>query len=71
MFDFAGRKVVEDTTVPNYDIAEDKRLLDLFKDDAFSVEAEIKRRQQLTGENGTGSLIDPNLGINIILVIYE
>ena len=30
-FDFAGRKVVEDETVPEYIIHEDKQMMQLFK----------------------------------------
>jgi len=56
-FDFAGRKVVEDETVPEYIIHEDKQMMKLFKDDQFSVEAEMKRR----AEQG-GGVLNPNLG---------
>ena len=55
-FDFAGRKVVEDDQVAEYDIHQDTRLLELFKNDAFSVEAEIKRRSE-AGDD----LVNPNI----------
>jgi len=58
IFDFAGRKITEDTSVSVYNLEEDKRMLALFKDDAFSVEAEMKRREMMGGGN---SLLDPNL----------
>ena len=55
-FDFAGRKVVEEQQTAEYDFQQDTKLLDLFKNDAFSVEAEIKRRSE------TGSdLVNPNI----------
>jgi len=54
-FDFAGRKVVEDDTVGEYDMNQDTKLLELFKNDAFSVEAEIKRR------NDEGAIANPNI----------
>jgi len=54
-FDFAGRKVVEDESVPAYNLEQDTKLLELFKDDAFSVAAEISRR----AEEG-GSIANPN-----------
>lgn len=53
-FDFAGRKVIEDDSVAEYDINSDTKLLELFKNDAFSVEAEIKRR------NDEGVIANPN-----------
>merc|ERR1719193_274815 len=49
-FDFAGRKVIEDTRVPQYNVEEDQELMKLFKNDQFSVEAEMKRREA----EGTG-----------------
>ena len=55
-FDFAGRKVVEEDQVAEYDIQQDTRLLELFKNDAFSVEAEIARRSE-TGAD----LVNPNI----------
>ena len=55
-FDFAGRKVVEEDQVAEYDIQQDTRLLELFKNDAFSVEAEIKRRSEAGGD-----LVNPNI----------
>jgi len=54
-FDFAGRKVVEDDSVVEYDMNQDTKLLELFKNDAFSVEAEIKRR------NEEGVIANPNI----------
>ena len=54
-FDFAGRKVVEEEDVVEYDIKEDTKLLELFKNDAFSVEAEIKRRSE------AGDIVNPNI----------
>ncbi|XP_023348454.1 activating signal cointegrator 1 [Eurytemora carolleeae] len=56
-FDFAGRRVVEDDSVPEYNVEEDKRLMQLFKNDQFSVEAEIKRREK----EGVGSVLNPNM----------
>merc|ERR1719228_1315709 len=53
-FDFAGRKVLEDDSVPEYDITQDTKLLELFKDDAFSVASEISRRAE------EGSIANPN-----------
>ena len=55
-FDFAGRKVVEEDHQVDYDINKDTELLDLFKNDAFSVEAEIKRRSE------AGDIVNPNIG---------
>jgi len=55
-FDFAGRQVYEDESVPEYKYDEDEKLLKLFKDDQFSVQAEIKRR----AEEG-GGLVHPDL----------
>merc|ERR1719270_1382356 len=57
-FDFAGRKVVEEDHRVEYDINDDKELLDLFKNDAFSVEAEIKRRSE------AGDIVNPNIPRN-------
>jgi len=54
-FDFAGRKVIEDDSVVEYDFNKDTKLLELFKNDAFSVEAEIKKR------NESGVIANPNL----------
>jgi len=54
-FDFAGRKVVEDDSIVEYDINQDTKLLELFKNDAFSVEAEIKRRTEV------GVIANPNI----------
>jgi len=54
-FDFAGRRVLEDVTAQNYDIEQDTKLLELFKNDAFSVEAEIKKR------NEDGVIANPNI----------
>jgi len=45
-FDFAGRKVVEEEPELEYNINQDTKLLELFKNDAFSVEAEIKKRSE-------------------------
>ena len=52
-FDFAGRKVVE-AAVAEYSLERDTELLDLFKNDAFSVAAEIGRRAE------QGSIANPN-----------
>ena len=57
-FDFAGRKVVDEDHRVEYDINDDKELLDLFKNDAFSVEAEIKRRSE------AGDIVNPNIPRN-------
>jgi len=54
-FDFAGRKVVEEDALVEYDMTQDTKLLELFKNDAFSVEAEIKRR------NEDGAIANPNI----------
>ena len=55
-FDFAGRKVVEEDNVVEYDIQQDTKLLELFKNDAFSVEAEIKRRSEAGSD-----LVNPDI----------
>jgi len=52
-FDFAGRRVVEEEA-REYDIQQDTKLLELFKDDAFSVNSEIKRRAE------EGCIANPN-----------
>ena len=57
-FDFAGRKVVEEEGQAQYDISQDVELLNLFKNDAFSVEAEIKRRSE------AGDIVNPNINRN-------
>ena len=54
-FDFAGRRVVEEESGADYDISQDSKLLELFKQDAFSVEAEIARRQE------EGVIANPNI----------
>ena len=51
-FDFAGRKVVE-AAVAEYSLERDTELLDLFKNDAFSVADEIGRRAE------QGSIANP------------
>jgi len=53
-FDFAGRKVVEEEGAPHYDFEQDTKLLELFKDDAFSVASEIKKRAE------EGTIANPN-----------
>jgi len=55
-FDFAGRKVVEEEGTPQYDFEQDTKLLELFKNDAFSVASEIQRRAE------EGSIANPNTG---------
>ena len=55
-FDFAGRKVIEEEHQHEYDVNKDMELLELFKNDAFSVEAEIKRRSE------AGDIVNPNIG---------
>jgi len=54
-FDFAGRRLLEDTSLPDYKIEKDTKLLELFKNDAFSVEAEIKARSE------QGVVANPNI----------
>lgn len=48
--DLAGRKHIEEDSVVEYHMNQDSKLLELFKNDAFSVEAEIK-----AGSSGEGS----------------
>ena len=54
-FDFAGRKVVEEEDQSEYNMNDDKEMMKLFKNDAFSVEAEIKRRSE------AGDIVNPNI----------
>ena len=49
---------MEEEGQAQYDISQDVELLNLFKNDAFSVEAEIKRR----GE--AGDIVNPNINRN-------
>ena len=57
-FDFAGRRVVEEEHKFEYDFNQDTELLKMFKNDAFSVEAEIKRRSE------AGDIVNPNISRN-------
>jgi len=57
-FDFAGRRVVEEEHKFEYDFNQDTELLKMFKNDAFSVEAEIKRRSE------AGDIVNPNIARN-------
>jgi len=52
-FDFAGRRVVEEEAA-QYDLQQDTKLLELFKDDAFSVSSELARRAE------QGCIANPN-----------
>ena len=54
-FDFAGRQVIEEDHKTDYDYNQDTELLEMFKNDAFSVEAEIKRRSE------AGDIVNPNI----------
>ena len=54
-FDFAGRKVVEEEDQQDYNMNNDAEMMKLFKNDAFSVEAEIKRRSE------AGDIVNPNI----------
>ena len=54
-FDFAGRQVIEEEHKSDYDYNQDTELLEMFKNDAFSVEAEIKRRSE------AGDIVNPNI----------
>ena len=47
--------MVEDDSVVEYDMNQDTKLLELLKNDAFSIEAEIKRR------NEEGVIVNPNI----------
>jgi len=63
LFDFAGRRIIEDTSVPVYDIEKDDVMMSLFKDDAFSVEAEVRQRKRDRQAKGLTDLKDPTLNI--------
>eukprot|EP00088_Acartia_fossae_P009261 TRINITY_DN1447_c0_g1_i1.p1 TRINITY_DN1447_c0_g1~~TRINITY_DN1447_c0_g1_i1.p1 ORF type:complete len:502 (-),score=131.64 TRINITY_DN1447_c0_g1_i1:155-1660(-) len=66
IFDFAGRKVTEDTSVPEYILEEDRQMQQLFKNDAFSVEAELKKREA----EGSG-LLDPGVVLTNLTYNYD
>lgn len=54
--DFAGRRVVEAEDEINYDMNQDTEMQALFKNDQFSVEGELARRQQ-----EEGGLVNPTI----------
>jgi len=65
IFDFAGRRIIEDTSAPVYDIEKDDAMMSLFKDDAFSIEAEVRQRKKDRLAKGLTSsdIKDPTLNI--------